>query len=89
VHHEGVRWDIDLEHGAWSRECQESLGLRAQPLVSSKEVAQLSATIAGLVAQARAREEDARVQLTVVSERLATSTARVSTLEGDLRAAIS
>jgi hypothetical protein len=78
-----------MEHGAWLRECQESLGLRAQPSVSSKEVAQLSATIAGLVAQARAREEDARVQLTAVSERLATSTARVSTLEGDLRAAIS
>jgi chromosome segregation ATPase len=87
AHHDGIQWDIDMERLALSHERHEILSLQAQLSITPKDVAQLRASIAALETQAKAREEDARTQLTAASERLAASTTRVSALEGDLRAA--
>jgi chromosome segregation ATPase len=87
AHYDGIRWDIDAERMSMPRERQELLNLRVQLSITLEEVAQLRASIAALEAQARTRDEDAQKRLTVANELLAASSARVSTLEGDLRAA--
>jgi hypothetical protein len=60
---------------------QGVLGLQASPVVSSEEVEKLCATVADLRPRCR------RGKRMPVSEHLATSTTRISALEGELRAA--
>jgi hypothetical protein len=87
ANYDGFWRDIDAERMFVSHKRQELLNLRAQPSVTPEEVMQLCASIAALEAQARTREEDAQKRLAAANELQATSSAGVTALESNLRAA--